>query len=141
MNSRIEARERLAGRYETRVLEPSPPAIADGPWFADDPVARGEVPAGRAIVSPVGTGDLRWTDLASSDPGLAEWCADRWLGAYRRLGPAPPTLVRTRTALHRLAEQILSPARRQATGKIGLRYTRAGFGTPFFGADVQLRVN
>jgi hypothetical protein len=141
MNARAEASERVGGRYETRVLEPSPPAVTGGPWFADDPVARGEAPGGRTIVSPVGTGDLRWTDLASSDPGLAEWCAERWLGAYRRLSPAPPTLVPTRIALHRVAEQILSPARRQATGKIGLRYTRGGFGTPFFGADIQVRVS
>ena len=122
------------------MLEPSPPAVADGPWFADDPAARGEVPAGRSVVSPVGTGDLRWDDLASTDPELAEWCADRWLGAYRRLGPVPAKLVPTRIALHRLAEQVVSPARRKANGKIGLRYTRGGFGTPFFGADVQVRV-
>jgi hypothetical protein len=34
----------------------------------------------------------------------------------------------------------MAPARRHANTKIGLRYTRAGFGTPFFGPDVQLRV-
>jgi hypothetical protein len=140
MNARAEAYERLQGRYEARVLEPSPPAVADGPWFADDPAARGEAPAGRTVVSPVGTGDLRWDDLASTDPGLAERCADRWLGAYRRLGPGPSSLVATRISLHRIAEQVVSPARRNATGKIGLRYTRGGFGTPFFGADVQVRV-
>lgn len=140
MNARAEAAERLEGRYEARVLEPSPPAVASGPWFADDPVARGDAPAGRSVVSPAGTGDLRWDDLASNDPGLAEWCADRWLGAYRRLGPLPATLVPTRVALHRVAEQVVSPARRKANGKIGLRYTRGGFGTPFFGADVQVRV-
>jgi hypothetical protein len=140
MNARAEAYERLEGCYETRVLEPSPPAVASGPWFADDPAARGELPPGRSVVSPVGTGDLRWDDLASTDPELAEWCADRWLGAYRRLGPVPAKLVPTRIALHRLAEQVVSPARRNANGKIGLRYTRGGFGTPFFGADVQVRV-
>ena len=140
MNARAEAYERLGGRYETRVLEPSPSAVASGPWFADDPAARGEVPPGRSVVSPVGTGDLRWEDLAATDPELAEWCADRWLGAYRRLGPVPAKLVPTRIALHRLAEQVVSPARRKANGKMGLRYTRGGFGTPFFGADVQVRV-
>ncbi len=140
MNARAEASERVEGRYEARVLEPSPPAVADGPWFADDPVARGEAPAGRLIVSPVGTGDLRWTDLAAADPALAGWCAERWLGAYRRLGPVPSRLVPTRVALHRLAEQVVAPARRHVNGKIGLRYTRGGFGTPFFGADVQVRV-
>jgi hypothetical protein len=35
---------------------------------------------------------------------------------------------------------VISPARRKANGKIGLRYTRSGFGTPFFGDDLQLRV-
>jgi hypothetical protein len=140
MNARAEAYERLEGRHETRALEPSPPAVADGPWFADDPAARGEAPAGRTVVSPVGTGDVRWDDLASTDPGLAEWCADRWLGAYRRLGPVPSHLVTTRISLHRLAERVVSPARRNANGKIGLRYTRGGFGTPFFGADFQVRV-
>jgi hypothetical protein len=34
----------------------------------------------------------------------------------------------------------MAPARRRANGKIGLRYTRGGFGTPFFGEDIQLRV-
>jgi hypothetical protein len=48
--------------------------------------------------------------------------------------------VATRLALHRLAEQVISPARERANGKIGLRFTRGGFGTPFFGEDVQLRV-
>src|SRR5438270_3249704 len=133
MNAHAEAYARLDGRYETRVLEPSPPAVADGPWFADDPAARGEVPRGRTVVSPVGTGDLRWEDLASTDPELAGWCADRWLGPYRRLGPVPSTFVPSRVALHRLAEQVVSPARRNANGKIALRYTHGGFGTPFFG--------
>jgi hypothetical protein len=35
---------------------------------------------------------------------------------------------------------VLSPARRRANGKIALRWTLGGFGTPFFGADVQVRV-
>lgn len=140
MNARAEAYQRLEGRYVTRVLEPSPPAVTDGPWFADDPVARGDEAPSRPVVSPVGTGDLRWDDLAATDPELANWCSDRWLGAHRRLGPAPPKLVQTRIALHRLAENVVSPARRKANEKIGLRYTRGGFGTPFFGADVQVRV-
>jgi hypothetical protein len=42
--------------------------------------------------------------------------------------------------MHLLAEQVISPARRRSNGKIGLRYTHGGFGTPFFGADVQIRV-
>jgi hypothetical protein len=139
-NARAEAEERLGGRYEARVLEPSPPPVTDGPWFADDPVARGETPGDRPIVSPVGNGDLRWDDLARDDPELAAWCADRWLGAHRRLGPTPATLTETRESLHAVGEQVASKAREHANSKIALRYTRGGFGTPFFGDDVQVRV-
>src|SRR5256885_1014850 len=42
-NPRDEAYDRVAHRYEARVLEPSPPAVKEPPWFADDPVARGEL--------------------------------------------------------------------------------------------------
>jgi hypothetical protein len=139
-NPSWEAYAKLHERYEVRVLEPSPPAVDLPPWFADDPVARGEVPDGWQVVSPILTGDLRWSELAANDPGLAAWCKDRWLGPYHRLQPAPPNLTETRTKLHHLAETTISPARQQANGKIGLRYTRGGFGTPFFGADEQLRV-
>ncbi len=140
MNARADAHALLGGRFEVRVLEPSPPAVAEAPWFADDPVARGEVPAGRRLVSPVTNGDVSWDELAREDPEIAAWCADRWLGAWRRLGPAPAALPTTRVALHRLAELVMSPARAKANGKIALRYTHGGFGTPFFGDDVQLRV-
>jgi hypothetical protein len=139
-DARREAFERLDGRYEVRVLEPSPPAVADAPWFADDPTARGEVDAGRTLVSPVPTGDVLWDDLAREDADLAEWCADRWMGSYRRLDAVPASLAETRLALHRLAETVMSPARAQATGKIALRYTHGGFGTPYFGDDRQMRV-
>jgi len=91
-------------------------------------------------VSPVGTGDLRWDDLAQDDPDLAAWCAERWLGAHRRLGPAPAKLADTRESLHRVGERVLSKGREHANGKIALRYTLGGFGTPFFGDDVQVRV-
>lgn len=139
-NARREASERIDHAYDTRVLEPSPPAVADDPWFADDPVARGEVAAGRQVVSPVATGHLRWDDLRAGDPALAEWCADRWLGAWRRLEAAPAGLAAARRSLHGLAEDVLKPARERVNGKIGLRYTYRGFGTPFFGEDRQVRV-
>jgi hypothetical protein len=108
---RTEAFERLGGRYDVRVLEPSPPAVAEGPWFADDPAARGEVPAGRTLVSPVSSGDLTWDDLARDDRDLAAWCADRWLGAWRRLAPLPDRFVSCREVLHGYAEGTLKPAR------------------------------
>jgi len=136
---RAEANERAGGRYAARVLEPSPPAVSAGPWFADDPVARGE-PEGLPVLSPVATGDVRWSELASGDAGLAAWCEERWLGPWRRLQAAPAALEVTRRELHRLAERVLSPARASANGKIALRWTRGGFGTPFFGADEQVRV-
>jgi hypothetical protein len=68
------------------------------------------------------------------------WAAHRWLGPYKPLEPAPGTLGETRRALHLLAERVISPARQRANGKIGLRWTLGGFGTPFFGADAQIRV-
>jgi hypothetical protein len=120
------------------VLEPSPPAVHSEPWFADDPVARG---GAAGVVSPITTGDVLWRDLASDDPGLAEWCEERWLGPYKQLEPPPPTLAATRTALHVVAERVISPVRQRANGKIGLRWTSGGFGTPFFGADAQIRVD
>lgn len=138
MNPSQEAFERLEGRYEVRVLEPSPPAAE--PPSVDDPVARGDVPADRRLVSPVATGDLTWSQLAAADESLAEWCAPRWLAARPRLDAPPAAYATTRDALHRLAEHVISPTRQRANGEITLRFTRGGFGTPFFGNDVQLRV-
>ena len=140
MNARREAFERLGGCYEVRVLEPSPPAVDEPPWYADDPLARGQVADGAELVSPVSGGDLSWREVAGDDAELAAWCAERWLGPYRRLPPAASPLAPTSRALHRVAAELLSAARERANGKIALRYTRGGFGTPFFGADVQLRI-
>jgi hypothetical protein len=144
VNPLDEARARLGSRYEVRVLEPSPPAISCEP-FADDPMARGVVPEGRTLVAPFETGvagDLTWDGLARDDHALARWCAFRALGAWR---PPPPitdgaALARTRLALHSVAEHVLCPARHRVNGRIGLRFTRGGFGTPFFGTDEQVRV-
>ena len=132
----------LGGDYEARVLEPSPPAVTEFP-YADDPVEPGEVPEGRKLVSPVhNRGDLTWDEIARLEPEVASWCADRWLGAWKRLEPLPATFADTRKLLHEVAEAIVSPAR-QPANEIALRYTRGGFGTPFFeqdGADCQVRV-
>jgi hypothetical protein len=141
-NPRGEAEDKLGGDYEARVLEPSPPSVSEPP-FADDPVDPGEVPEGRELVSPVhNRGDLTWDDIAREDPDLAPWCADRWLGAWKQLEPLPASFAETRVALHKIAEAVVAPARMPAT-EIALRYTRGGFGTPFFeqdGADCQVRV-
>ena len=140
MNPRAEAFERLGGAYDVRVLEPSPPAVNTPPWFADDPTERGTVTPGRQLVSPVTTGDLTWDDLATGDPDLEQWCADRWLGAWRRLERVPANLAATRRSLHALANRVMRPVRERAHEHGTLRWTRGGFGTPYFGADAQVRV-
>jgi hypothetical protein len=141
-NPRAEAEDKLGGDYEARVLEPSPPAVTDPP-YADDPVDPGEVPEGRELVSPVhNRGDHTWDEIAAQDPEIAAWCAERWLGAWKRLEPLPATFAETRIALHKVAEAVVAPARKPEN-EISLRYTRGGFGTPFFeegGADCQVRI-
>jgi hypothetical protein len=116
------------------VLEPSPPAVHDEPWFADDPTAPPDGPL--EVVSPVTSGDLMWSEI-DVDP---DWASERWLGPYKPLEPVPPTLGATCGALHAVAERVISPVRQRDNGKIGLRWTRGGFGTPFFGNDAQVRV-
>jgi hypothetical protein len=135
-NARAEARERAGGRFDVRVLEPSPPTVDQPPFFADDPIAGGEVvPVERA------DGSRSWTDVSADDPDLRAWCEDRWLVRdISRLGPLPASFVDTRLALHKIAEGVMKPAREKANGKFGLRFTYRGFGTPFFGDDRQLRV-
>jgi hypothetical protein len=136
--AQAEAFARLGGRFDVRVLEPSPPAVG-GPVFADDPVAGGEVvPVDRA-------GTRSWASLCTGDPELAAWCGERWLAGWHRLVALPKAFAETRASLHALAEHLVAPARYQANGKIGLRFTRGGFGTPFLvpqssGAETQVRV-
>jgi hypothetical protein len=48
------------------------------------------------------------------------------------------TFVRTRAALHAVAEHVLAAARHRATGRIGLTVTPGGFGTPPFGAGGRI---
>jgi hypothetical protein len=143
VDPRREARGRVGDRFDVRVLEPSPPTSTSPPLFADDPVQDADG-SGRPVLAPVPVAGAAtsWDDLARDEPDLARWCADRWLGAWRPLVlPADrDALVSTRTSWHRLAEHVVAPARYRANGKIGLRFTRGGFGTPFFGADEQVRV-
>jgi hypothetical protein len=149
MDPRREAQARLEalepGRFEARVLVPSPPAVTDPPWFADDPVDPGGAGDGLTMVSPVPNRDRTWDDLARSDAALAAWCADRWLGAWRPLAPVTDVdaLAVTRRSWHTVAEHVLAPFRFRACSKIGLRYTPGGVGIPFVRADgveVQLRL-
>jgi hypothetical protein len=140
-NARAEADQRLAHRYSVRLLEPSPPAVDDGEFYADDPAVAGAVDEdGRPVVGPTVNANISWLSLCDGEPLLAKWCEARWLGPWPRLEPVPDGWAETREAMRRLACYVLAPARKAANGKIGLRYTYGGFGTPFFGADEQLRV-
>jgi hypothetical protein len=135
-----EARAALTnGSYEPLVIEPALPADLDPDFYADDPTD----PAGvtGSIVSPVaGVGHTTWSDLAAEDPKIAAFAADHWLGNFKRLEPLGQSHTETREALHQVAFFAVGPKRHAVNGKIGLRYTHHGFGTPFFGDDEQVRV-
>ena len=119
------------------MLEPSPPAVNDGgAWMADDPL----YPADPDATSPIGPG-RPWDDACADDPALRDWCAARALITDLPLAPPPASLVTTRLALHRLAMYAVAPARIDANGFMGLRWTLGGFGTPFYGDGCQVRVD
>ena len=125
----------------TRVLEPSPPAVATGPWYADDPAVAGNAEqATTRVVTPTSAGDLRWSDLATADETVAAFCRPRWLANHRALSAVPGHYPVRRDDLHRLAYGVVSNTRKATNGKFGLRWTMGGFGTPFFGNDTQVRV-
>jgi hypothetical protein len=62
------------------------------------------------------------------------------IAAPSRLREVPGELAPTRQLLHHLAQTVISPARERVTGRIGLRATPGGFGTPRFGDGEQVRV-
>ena len=134
-----EATAVVGDGYEVRVLEPSPPAVAEGPFWADDPADPSPSGAG-SLVAPHSGGDLTWDELIAARPELADFAADRWLGARRQLPELPSDYPAALFDFHRLAYSVVAEARYQCNGKFGLRYTRGGFGTPFFGDDIQVRV-
>lgn len=137
-NARAEAEALVPEGRSARVLEPSPPAVDDGDTFADDPTALdGADPA--TTVRPVGHGP-RWDELATDDDAIAAFASERWLGNWRRLGPVPNGHVSSRADYHRLAYGVVAMARHEENGRFGLRFTAGGFGTPFFGADRQVRM-
>jgi hypothetical protein len=138
-DARAEAQQVVGDRLLARVLEPSPPAVMDGDWFADDPVAA-DAEAGARVVSPVPGTAITWDAWVRDHPEHTSWATARWLGAHRRLPRPPAALGTTTLAFHRLAVYVVSPARRRANGKIALRFTFGGIGTPFFGDDEQVRV-
>ena len=118
-----EAAEVVGDDYDVRVLEPSPPAVAEGPSWADDPADPAPTGA-RPVVAPHSGGDLTWDDLIVQRPGLADFAADRWLGARRQLPVVPSDYPSALFDFHRLA---LSPSwRRPATSATA----SSGFATP-----------
>ncbi|MEL7209606.1 MAG: hypothetical protein AAGK32_15450 [Actinomycetota bacterium] len=140
---RSEASAVLDRGQVARVLEPSPPFDDRDPDYrADDPVREDRLEPGSRIVSPVPGADLTWDDVVGDRPDLASFARDRWLTSGRGLpSRVPDGYHEARVDLHRLAVYVLSPARLEATGKMALRATRGGFGTPFFGVDDrQVRV-
>jgi len=153
-NARHEAAATLGPGWQPLVLEPSPPADLSEPYKSDDPVHPDpsfEGGADATVVSPVVNvttpNTISWTDLVVEKPDLAQFASERWLAAWMRLTPLPPMFQSTRDSLHQVAAYLLSPARRAATGKIGLRHCLEGFGTPFYldgeaddAADTQIRI-
>ena len=137
-NPAAEANAKLASTATALVLEPSPPANHAEPFFADDPAAA--PPGAATTVGPTSAADRTWVEVVAERPELSSWAAERWLAAYPPLKPVPDGYPDARNAYHRLAYAIVAEARRCANTKFGLRYTRGGFGTPFFGDDQQVRV-
>jgi hypothetical protein len=81
--------------------------------------------------------------MASPHPEPAELLAEAtaaW-AADGRLPEVPADIVATRSALHSVAEKVVSAARLRATGnEIALRWYLGGFGTPAFADDRGRRV-
>jgi hypothetical protein len=77
---------------------------------------------------------------SSPHPEPADLLAEARDG-YEGLVPLPGRLVETRHALHAVAENVLAPARKAATGnEIALRWYPGGVGTPEFVDDRGQRV-
>lgn len=139
---RAEATAMLPEGYEARVLEPSPPANLDPDWYADDPTD----PAGATgqVVTPIPGEGVMWAEMADRDEEIAEFAAAHWLDGRRRLDQLPDGYDATRRSLHQIAFFAVAPKRYSENGKLGLRYTAGGFGTPYFlggdGGAQQVRV-
>jgi hypothetical protein len=121
---------------QTRVLEPSPPAVDQAPFFADDPAAID----GTALVGPTSAAPMPWSVLVADKPELASFCRANWLIDDGELPSIPERYVDGRRDAHRLAYSVVAEARRASNGRFGLRWTKGGFGTPFFAKDSQVRI-
>lgn len=138
-DARAEAQALLEPHMQARVLEPAPPADTDPQWFARDEAAVDAL-TGDQVVTPTSAGSTTWDALARGNNAIAAFARDRWLGNWRRLGPVPEGFGAARTDLNRLAFYVVAAARQSVNGKMGLRWSKDGFGTPFFGPDVQVRL-
>jgi len=134
-----EAATRVRPDWEVRVLEPSPPAVDDGDFYADDPAALGTADPATTVV-PRSEGTITWIEASADDPDVTAFARARWLGPWNRLGPVPNSYAESRADFHRLAYAVVAATRHGVNGKFGLRFTAGGFGTPFFGDDRQVRV-
>lgn len=139
-NAKAEAQDFLPDGFEARVLEPSPPTVNEPEYFADDPAVPGNAGSRAKLVTPTTAGDVTWDEMARQQSSLTDFVADRWLGQWKRVGALSPGYVETVASLNQVAFFAMAPARHAANGKVGLRYTYRGFGTPFFGNDVQVRI-
>lgn len=139
-NPRKEAQELLPASFEARVLEPSPPAINEGEYQSDDPVAIDDRNPSLLVVTPTTAGDLTWDELVVRFPHVSGFVSSHWLGVWPRLETLPEAYNETVKALAQVAFYVIAPARYEVQGKIGLRYTLGGLGTPFFGSDRQIRI-
>jgi len=133
-NARAEANATLGKGWRPLVLEPSPVEDTDETYMAEDPMAPSEgeglvvVPLAKAHTDLT----ITWNELVQENSDLRQFASERWLGAWARLKDLPETYATTRHALHLVGAYLVSPMRRVATGKIGLRHCLEGFGTPFF---------
>jgi hypothetical protein len=139
---RAEATAVLPPGHQARTLEPSPPARLEPPWYADDPTD----PDGGSpmIVTPIPGEGTTWSAMAATDAAVASFASAHWLDGHRRLERLPVGYDIGRRALHQVAFYAVAPKRFAANGRLGLRYTHGGFGTPYFagpsGEDEQVRV-
>lgn len=137
---RADAQKLLPAGFEARVLEPSPPAVNDGEYRADDPTALEDRDPLLQVVTPTTAGDLTWDELSHRHPHLSAFASSHWLGAWSPLPALTDQYASTITSLGQLAFFVIAPARFSVQEKVGLRYTHSGFGTPFYGKDRQVRV-
>ena len=139
-NPRADAQKLLPAGFEARVLEPSPPAVNDGEYRADDPTALDGRDTNLKVVTPTTAGDFTWDGLSRRHPHLSDFASLHWLGAWSRLPALTNRYNSTVSSLGQLAFFVIAPARFAAQEKLGLRYTHGGFGTPFYGKDRQIRI-